>query len=209
LKVLEKIFDKYRHNFNKGGKLEKFAPLFEMTDTILLWTNERTKSGPHVRDALDLKRFMMVVIVGLIPATLFGIWNIGYQHFEVVGNVPCHRLVFTYGLIKFLPILIVSYVAGGFWEILFSIVRKHEVNEGFLVTGLIFPLVLPATIPLWQVAVAVSFGIVIGKEVFGGTGMNILNPRLLPVLLCFLPIPEKYPAIRSGLRQMGFLALRH
>ena len=154
MKFLENIFDKYRPQFKKGGKLEKWHPIFEMTDTILLWTKERTTRAPHVRDALDLKRFMMVVIVGLLPATLFGIWNIGYQHFQAIGIIACPRETFTYGLIKFLPILIVSYAAGGFWEILFSVVRKHDVNEGFLVTGLIFPLVLPSTIPLWQVAVA-------------------------------------------------------
>jgi len=191
LKALEKIFDKHRPKFKKGGKLEKYHPIFEMMDTILLWTNERTSSGPHVRDALDLKRFMMVVIVGLIPATLFGIWNIGYQYTLASGEVLCPREMFQFGLIKFLPILIISYAVGGFWEVLFSVVRKHDVNEGFLVTGLIFPLVLPATIPLWQVAVAVSFGVVIGKEVFGGTGMNILNPALTARAFVFFAYPGK------------------
>ena len=191
MKALEKIFDKYRPQFKKGGKYEFFFPLFEMTDTILLWTNERTKSGPHVRDALDLKRFMLIVIVGLFPATFFGIWNVGYQHFHAIGTTASFGEMFSFGLWKFLPILLVSYAVGGFWEVLFALVRKHDVNEGFLVTGFLFPLVLPATIPLWQVAVAISFGTVIGKEVFGGTGMNILNPALTARAFVFFAYPGK------------------
>lgn len=191
MKALEKLFEKHRSKFERGGKLEKYYPLFEMTDTILLWTNSRTKSGPHVRDSLDLKRFMMVVVVALLPATLFGIYNIGYQHFSAVGAAGSVADMFLFGLTQFLPIAIVSYAVGGFWEILFAVVRKHDVNEGFLVTGLLFPLVLPPTIPLWQVAVAISFGVVIGKEVFGGTGMNILNPALTARAFVFFAYPGK------------------
>ena len=191
MKILEKIFDKYRSSFQKGGKWEKWHPLFEMTDTILLWTNERTKSGPHVRDPLDLKRFMMVVVVALLPATFFGAYNVGYQHFNAIGETATFWQMFSFGWMQILPIIIVSYVVGGFWEVLFSIVRKHDVNEGFLVTGLLFPLILPPTIPLWQVAVAVSFGVVIGKEVFGGTGMNILNPALTARAFVFFAYPGK------------------
>lgn len=204
MKALEKLFDKYRPNFEKGGKLEKYFPLFEMTDTILLWTNERTKSGPHVRDALDLKRFMSVVIVALLPATFFGIWNIGYQHFNAVGGTATFWEMMGFGALKFIPILAVTYIVGGFWEVLFSIVRKHEVNEGFLVTGWLFPLVLPATIPLWQVAVAISFGTVIGKEVFGGTGMNILNPALTARAFVFFAYPGKISGDKVWVAADGF-----
>jgi len=191
LSFLERFFDKHRPKFHKGGKLERWYPVFEMMDTILLWTNERTRRAPHVRDALDLKRFMMMVVVALLPATIFGVYNIGYQHYRAIGAVVGTGEMFEYGLIKFLPILLVSYAVGGAWEILFSIVRKHDVNEGFLVTGLIFPLVLPPTIPLWEVAVAISFGVVIGKEVFGGTGMNVLNPALTARAFVFFAYPGK------------------
>ena len=191
MKILEKMFDKGRPSFQKGGKWEKWHPLFEMMDTILLWTNERTTSGPHVRDPLDLKRFMMIVVVALIPATFFGAYNVGYQHFTAINQSAGFWQMFIFGWSKLLPIIIVSYAVGGFWEVLFSIVRKHDVNEGFLVTGLLFPLILPATIPLWQVAVAISFGVVIGKEVFGGTGMNILNPALTARAFVFFAYPGK------------------
>jgi len=191
LKILEKVFDKYRPNFERGGKYEKYYPVFEMVDAILLWTNDRTSTGPHVRDALDLKRFMMMVVLALLPATFFGIYNIGYQHFHAIGLNSGFWDLFQYGLVKFIPILIVSYAVGGAWEILFSVVRKHDVNEGFLVTGLLFPLVLPPTMPLWEVAVAISFGTVIGKEVFGGTGMNLLNPALTARAFVFFAYPGK------------------
>jgi len=191
LKFIENILDKHRDRFEKGGDLAKWKPLFEAADTILFWTNERTKINPHVRDSLDLKRFMMMVIVALVPSTLFGIYNVGYQHFYALGQQPELWNSFLFGLMKFLPIAIVSYAVGGFWEVLFSIIRKHEVNEGFLVTGILFPLILPPTIPLWQVAVAVSFGVVIGKEVFGGTGMNVLNPALTARAFVFFAYPGK------------------
>ena len=191
MKFIENILDKHRDRFEKGGDLAKWKPLFEATDTILFWTNERTKISPHVRDSLDLKRFMMMVIVALVPSTLFGIYNIGYQHYYALGQQPELWNSFLFGFIKFLPIVIVSYAVGGFWEVLFSIIRKHEVNEGFLVTGILFPLTLPPTIPLWQVAVAISFGVVIGKEVFGGTGMNVLNPALTARAFVFFAYPGK------------------
>ena len=188
---LEKFFEKHRPKFEKGGKWEKWYPLFEMTDTILLWTNERTRSGPHVRDALDLKRFMMTVVVALLPTTLFGMYNIGFQHFRAIGAQADFWEMAGYGASKMLPIIIVSYLVGGFWEVLFALVRKHDVNEGFLVTGLLFPLVLPPTMPLWEVAVSITFGVVIGKEVFGGTGMNILNPALTARAFAFFAYPGK------------------
>jgi len=192
MKILLSILDQVRPLFEKGGKLERLFPLFEMKDTFLFTPPETTHTGAHVRDALDLKRFMSFVIIALIPCTVFGIWNAGYQynisnHGAVHSEFPI-RIMFDFlsGLPIVLPIIIVSYLVGGLWEVLFSVVRKHEINEGFLVTGLIFPLTLPPTTPLWQVAVAVSFGVVIGKEIFGGTGMNILNPALVGRAFLFI-----------------------
>ncbi len=191
MKALLKILEKQKPKFEKGGKLQRFFPLYEATETILFWTNDRTKQGPHVRDGLDLKRFMMMVVVALLPAILFGIYNIGFQHYKAIGQPASGSEMFVFGLIRFMPIVLVSYAVGGFWEVLFSIIRKHEVNEGFLVTGILFPLTLPPTMPLWQVAVSISFGVVIGKEVFGGTGMNILNPALTARAFAFFAYPGK------------------
>lgn len=191
MKFLHDLIEKQRPLFEKGGKLEKFYPIFEMNDTILFWTNTRTKSGPHVRDGLDTKRFMMTVVVALLPMTLFGMYNIGLQHFKALGLTVPFLETFTFGALQALPLILVSYAVGGFWEVLFAIIRKHEVNEGFLVTGLLFPLILPATMPLWQAAIGISFGVVIGKEVFGGTGMNILNPALTGRAFLFFAYPGK------------------
>jgi Na+-transporting NADH:ubiquinone oxidoreductase subunit B len=191
LNFIQKLLDKYRDRFEKGAVWERWKPIFEATDTILFWTNERTKSGPHVRDWLDLKRFMMIVIVSLIPSALFGIYNIGHQHYAAIGAAADLWEKFLFGFVKFLPIILTSYIVGGFWEVLFAIVRKHEVNEGFLVTGILFPLTLPPTIPLWQVAIAITFGVVIGKEIFGGTGMNVLNPALTARAFLFFTYPGK------------------
>lgn len=185
------LLEKQKGVFGKDGKFEKYFPIYEMTETILFWTNTRTKSGPHIRDGLDTKRFMMTVVVALLPVTLFGMYNAGFQHFKALGISPEFSQAFVFGLWKVLPIILVSYIVGGFWEVLFAIIRKHEVNEGFLVTGLLFPLVLPPTMPLWEVAVGVSFGVVIGKEVFGGTGMNILNPALVGRAFLFFAYPGK------------------
>lgn len=194
MKLLNNLLEKQRPLFEKGGKLEKLYPLFEAQETILLWTNARTKGGPHVRDALDTKRFMMTVVVALLPATLFGMYNVGFQHFKALGINASFGEMFGFGAITVLPIILVSYIVGGLWEVVFAVIRKHEVNEGFLVTGLLFPLTLPPTIPLWQVAAGITFGVVIGKEVFGGTGMNILNPALTARAFVFFA----YPARISG-----------
>lgn len=191
MNFIEKILQKHHDKFEKGGKLYRWWPVFEALDTILFWTNTRTKSGPHVRDPLDLKRYMMMVVVALIPSTLFGIYNVGYQHYLALGQEPALLSSFLFGLMKFMPIALVSYAVGGFWEVLFAVIRKHEVNEGFLVTGILFPLTLPPTIPLWQVAMGITFGVVIGKEVFGGTGMNVLNPALTARAFVFFAYPAK------------------
>lgn len=184
-----------RPDFEKGGKFEKLYPLFEAKESFTFVTRDRTKSGAHIRDALDTKRMMSTVIVALIPCMLFGIYNVGYQHFRAYGIAdPALMQCVIKGAWHVMPIIIVSYAVGGIWELIFAVVRKHELNEGFLVTGLLVPLTLPPTIPLWMVAVGVSFGVVIGKEVFGGTGMNVFNPALTARAFIFFA----YPAAISG-----------
>jgi len=184
-----------RPDFEKGGKFEKLYPLFEAKESFTFVTRDRTKSGAHIRDALDTKRMMSTVIVALIPCMLFGIYNVGYQHFRAYGVAdPALMECVIKGAWHVMPIIIVSYAVGGIWELIFAVVRKHELNEGFLVTGLLVPLTLPPTIPLWMVAVGVSFGVVIGKEVFGGTGMNVFNPALTARAFIFFA----YPAAISG-----------
>ncbi|HCN07066.1 MAG TPA: NADH:ubiquinone reductase (Na(+)-transporting) subunit B [Lentisphaeria bacterium] len=195
MKFLQNIFDKMRPDFEKGGKFEKLYPLFEAKESFTFVTRDRTKSGAHIRDALDTKRMMSTVIVALIPCMLFGIYNVGYQHFRAYGVAdPALMQCVIKGAWHVMPIIIVSYAVGGIWELIFAVVRKHELNEGFLVTGLLVPLTLPPTIPLWMVAVGVSFGVVIGKEVFGGTGMNVFNPALTARAFIFFA----YPAAISG-----------
>ncbi len=187
--------DKARPKFLPGGKFARLYPLHEANETFLLTPAEVTHGAPHVRDQLDLKRTMIMVVLALIPATLFGIFNAGYQHnlnHGVAGAAFLDHLV--RGLILCMPIIITSYAVGGLWEVLFAIVRKHPINEGFLVTGLLFPLTLPPTIPLWQVAAGITFGVVIGKEIFGGTGFNVLNPALTARAFLYFA----YPAQISG-----------
>lgn len=180
--------------FEKGGRFEKLYPIYEAVLTIHFSLRGGTKTGAHVRDSLDTKRYMILVVLALLPATLFGIYNAGYQSHLAAGlGMDLLPVVLT-GLKIFLPILLVSYVVGGIWEVVFAVVRRHEINEGFLVTGLLFPLTLPPTIPLWQVALGISFGVVIGKEVFGGTGKNFLNPALSARAFVYF----SYPAYMSG-----------
>ena len=195
VKLVESVHSRMRPLFEKGGRLHLFFPIFEAADTFALTPPDVTAGAPHVRDGLDMKRTMMFVVFALVPCTLWGIFNAGYMYNTV--NMVAGATWITHllrGAQIVLPIIFVSYAVGGFWEVLFAIIRKHEINEGFLVTGLLFPLTLPPTIPLWQVAVGISFGIVIGKEIFGGTGFNILNPAL--TARCFLYFA--YPAQISG-----------
>ncbi len=204
MKFLRKKLDDLHEQVKPGAKYEKFYAIYEMADTFLYTPDDVTDGPTHVRDALDMKRMMIMVVVALGPCILMAMYNTGYQ-----ANLEIERLVdlgslpeattgnwrssimdafgynpnnllscFVHGALYFLPIFIVTQIAGGFWEVLFATVRGHEINEGFLVTGMLFPLTLPATVPLWQVAIGISFGVVIGKEVFGGTGKNFLNPAL-------------------------------
>ena len=213
MKPLRGMLDKVHPHFVKGGKFEKLYPLYEALDTFAYTPGEVTKGSSHVRDGIDLKRMMSMVVVALIPCVFMACYNTGLQAFRALqGGVPegiradvmmMLGLGFNvdsilectvYGALFFLPIYIVCMTAGGLVEVLFAIVRRHEVNEGFLVTGLLFPLTLPATIPLWQVAVGIIFGVVFAKEVFGGTGKNFLNPALTARAFLFFA----YPAEISG-----------
>lgn len=188
---LKKLMDKQEDMFLPGGKLEKFYPLFEAGQSFLFNPKTKTRKGPHIRDSLETKRFMSTVIIALLPCTLFGIYNAGVQSLSAVGDSLSFIATFFTGLKIVLPIILTSYAVGGLWEALFAIVRKHEINEGFLVTGLLFPLTLPPTIPLWQVALGITFGVVIGKEIFGGTGKNFLNPALTARAFLYFAFPAR------------------
>jgi len=191
MKWLRNILDKVAPTFKDGGKLENFFPIFVATDTILFSTDERTHSGPHIRDSVDVKRVMILVVIALIPCYIFGAMNVGYQMAVALGQTSTLQENLMNGALKILPIIAVAFASGAFWELLFAIVRRHPVSEGFLVTCALIPLVMPPTIPLWQVAVATTFGIVIGKEIFGGVGMNIFNPALVARAFLFFTYPGR------------------
>lgn len=192
--MLRRLVDKIKPHFEKGGKLEKLHSTFDAFETLLFVPNKVTKKGAHIRDSIDMKRSMATVILAMMPALLFGIWNTGYQHFISIGEVYNETFglwdAMLYGFLKIFPIIIVSYVTGLAIEFVFAQIRGHEVNEGFLVTGMLIPLILPADIPLWMVSVATAFAVIIGKEVFGGTGMNIWNPALLARAFLFFAYPQ-------------------
>ncbi|MFV7234310.1 NADH:ubiquinone reductase (Na(+)-transporting) subunit B [Flavobacterium sp. ZB4R12] len=193
MKPLRKLLTNIKPNFEKGGKLEKFYPAFNAFETFLFVPNHTTASkGAHVRDAIDLKRTMILVVLSLVPCLLFGMWNVGYQHHQALGITDASLLDnFIFGVIKVMPLVIVSYGAGLSTEFIFAIIRKHTINEGFLVSGMLIPLIMPVDVPLWMVAVSTIFAVIIGKEVFGGTGMNILNPALTARAFLFFAYPSK------------------
>ena len=193
--MIEKLIDLALTPFKKGQPLERLYPAVQAIETIILTPKDVTSSnGPHIKDAIDLKRFMIMVIVGILPCALFGIYNTGYQTLVTAGDTPNIAMCFIHGLTRFLPLYIVTLAAGGTVEMIFAVIRKHEINEGFLVSSMLFPLILPPTLPLWMAAVGIIFGVLFGKEVFGGTGMNIFNPALTG--RCFLFFA--YPAHMSG-----------
>jgi Na+-transporting NADH:ubiquinone oxidoreductase subunit B len=215
MKFLRALLDRQAHHFEPGGKLEKLYPFWEAQDTILFTPGTVTGGPSHVRDGLDLKRLMMTVVLSLAGCIFMAAYNTGYQSNLAIAQgapalenwqsaaVAAMGLGFSpddfvacmlHGALYYLPVLLVTFVVGGAWEGLFAVVRGHEVNEGFLVTGMLFPLILSPTIPLWQVALGISFGTVVGKEVFGGTGMNVLNPALVGRAFLFFA----YPADLSG-----------
>ena len=191
IKFLRKILDANAHRFENNGVLEKLYPLYEAADTILFSTGEVTKSGPHIRDSIDIKRVMILVVIALIPLYIFGAMNVGVQNGIAMGVERTNWEQFWYGFDKIIPIIIIAFITGAFWEILFAVVRRHPISEGFLVTCALIPLVMPASIPLWQVSIATSFGIVIGKEIFGGVGMNIFNPALVARAFLFFTYPGR------------------
>lgn len=193
MKPLRKLLTNIKPNFEKGGKLEKFYPAFDAIETFLFVPDHTTASkGTHVRDAIDLKRTMILVVLSLIPCLLFGMWNVGYQHHQALGIIDASITDnFIFGAIKVLPLVLVSYGAGLSAEFIFAIIRKHTINEGFLVSGMLIPLVMPVDVPLWMVAISTIFAVIIGKEVFGGTGMNILNPALTARAFLFFAYPTK------------------
>jgi len=195
VKIFRNILDSVKPNFEKGGKLEKYYPAYDAFETFLFVPGHTANTGAHIRDAIDLKRTMVTVILAMVPALLFGIWNTGYQHFLALGQPDATFLeMITFGAIKVLPIVVVSYAVGLGVEFIFGIINGHSINEGFLVTGMLIPLCLPVGIPLWMVAVATLFAVVIGKEVFGGTGMNIINVALTARAFLFFA----YPTLMSG-----------
>ena len=185
--MLRRKLDDIKPLFEKNGKLERFYPLYEALDTFLYTPDSVTNDGPHIRDAIDLKRSMIFVVLAMMPAIIFGIFNVGYQQ----NNDGTFLDKFYNGLVIVLPIIAVSYTVGGICEVLFAIIRKHEVNEGFLVTGMLIAVTMPPAIPLWMVAIATVFGVIIGKEIFGGTGYNIFNPALVARAFIYFAYPTK------------------
>ena len=185
MKFIRNTFDTYKPLFEKGGKLEKFAPGFNAFDTLLFVPNHTTKQGAHIRDGVDLKRVMITVVLALVPALIFGMWNVGFQHFSQLGEAGTFVDYLIYGSVKFLPMVAVSYGVGLGIEFAFGIFRGHEINEGYLVSGMLIPLIMPIDLPLWMLGVSVAFAVLIGKEAFGGTGMNILNPALVARAFAF------------------------
>ena len=215
MKSLRRLLDRQARHFEPGGRLEKLAALWEAQDTFLYTPGHVTEGPCHVRDGLDLKRMMMTVVLALAGCVYMAFHNTGYQaNLAIAAGAPPldtwrtaliealgigfapddQAACLVHGALYYLPVLAVTFAVGGFWEMLFASVRKHDVNEGFLVTGMLFPLILPPTIPLWQVALGVSFGVVVGKEIFGGTGMNVMNPALVGRAFVFFA----YPADLSG-----------
>lgn len=213
MKFIHNFFDKMEPHFTHGGKYEKYFAVYEMFDTFFRQPNSKTYSASHVRDGIDLKRIMITVWLCAFPAMLWGMYNVGHQALtaialkglqpsgwrtvitDLVGyNADSFFACFVYGAMQFLPIYIVTFAVGIFWEVLFAIFRKHEVNEGFFVTSILFALTLPPNMPLWQVALGITFGVVVAKEVFGGTGKNFLNPALAGRAFLYFA----YPAYISG-----------
>ena len=194
MNFIRKNLDKIKKPFEKGRKLEKFYPAFDAFETFLFVPNHTTKSGSHIRDAVDLKRTMVTVIIALIPALIYGIYNTGYQYFIQSGLDFTFLDAFLHGSYKILPMIAVSYAVGLAIEFGFAVYRGHQVNEGYLVTGLLIPMIMPIDMPLWMLAISVIFAVLIGKEAFGGTGMNILNPALTARAFAFFA----YPTYMSG-----------
>ncbi len=191
MKSLRKIVDRFKPHFEKGGRFQMLHSTFDAFETFLFVPNKVTMAGSHIRDAIDLKRTMILVVIAMVPALLFGMWNVGYQHFLSIGEAGTFWDYFLHGAIKVFPIVVVSYVSGLAVEFAFAQIRRHEVNEGFLVTGMLIPLISPVDVPLWMISLATIFSVIICKEVFGGTGMNVWNPALIARAFLFFAYPTK------------------
>lgn len=194
MNIVEKFFDNNRKKVEKGQKLHWLASTFEAFESFSFVSNKTANNkGAHFRDGIDMKRAMIVVVFALIPALLFGMYNVGYQHFKAISELAQTSFwtIFWYGFLRVLPMIIVSYVVGLAIEFTFAQIRAEEVNEGYLVTGLLIPMICPPTIPLWQLGLAVIFATIIGKEVFGGTGMNFMNPALVARAFLFFAYPSQ------------------
>ena len=194
MKFIRNLLDSVKPQFEKGGKLEKWHPAYDAFETLLFVPETTTKNGVHIRDAMDMKRTMMTVILAMIPCLLFGMWNVGHQHYLAFGMEATHMDKFMFGAIKVLPIVVVSYAVGLGVEFIFGIIKGHTISEGYLVTGMLIPLTMPVTIPLWMVALGAVFCTLLGKEIFGGTGFNFMNPALLARAFLFFA----FPAFMSG-----------
>ena len=228
MKVLRDLLDQIEPFVRKGEPLEKLYPQYEALDTFLFTPGQVTKGPTHLRDSIDLKRTMITVIAALVPCIFMAMWNTGYQanlamqqigatttgewrgvivDILGIGYNPSSALAnIFHGFLYFFPIFLITQLAGGLWEVLFATVRDHEINEGFLVTGMLFPLTLPPTIPLWQVAIGISFGVVLGKEVFGGTGKNFLNPALTGRAFLYFAYPAEITGDAIWIAVDGFTA---
>lgn len=194
MSALKNIVDKLKPHFEKGGKMEKFHSVFDGFETFLFVPNSTSKSGTHIHDVSDSKRTMIMVVIALIPALLFGMYNTGYQHYLALGQQVEFFDIFLYGLLAVLPFIVVSYGVGLGIEFIVAQIKGHEIQEGFLVSGFLIPLIVPVDTPLWMVAIATAFAVIFAKEVFGGTGMNIFNIALITRAFLFFA----YPTFMSG-----------
>lgn len=191
---LRNLVDKIKPDFEKGGKFEKLHSVFDGFETFLFVPNTTSKRGTHIHDAVDSKRTMIMVVLALVPALLFGMYNVGYQHFMAIGQDAGFWATFWFGFLSVLPIILVSYIVGLGFEFVVAQIKGHEIQEGFLVTGFLIPLIVPVDTPLWMIAVATAFAVIFAKEVFGGTGMNIFNVALITRAFLFFA----YPSAMSG-----------
>ena len=195
MKALHQFIDSNVHPlFKEGSKLEKYWPVYDGFYTFLFTPGHTADGKAHIRDGVDLKRTMNTVITALIPTLLFGMWNVGYHHFNAIGIDATFFEQFLFGAIKVIPMVVVSYAVGLGIEFLFCVIKGHQIEEGYLVSGMLIPLIMPVDLPLWMLALSVAFAVIIGKEVFGGTGMNIFNPALLARAFAFFA----YPTYMSG-----------
>ena len=209
MNIIRDYFNHYRRHFEAGGRLAKFHPFFEAMENVFFGTREVTVAAPHPRDSLSVQRYMMLVIMAVLPCLFFGMYNGGLQAFQAAGRPPDTWPMFWFGIRTVMPLVIISYLFGFGWEIVFAVIRRHPISEGVFVTAILFPLTLPPTTPWWQAALGISFGVVIGKEVFGGTGRNFLNPALTGRAFLFFayPVEMSGDAVWTALAAKGSAAV--